>query len=75
MSFFIGKYINNSILGAEKTNPTSIMKIDKIAATSYIVQRNLFVIESPIHSLSVKDLPELPHVKGINFYRKLMLTD
>lgn len=67
MSFFIGKYINNSILGAEKINPTLIMEIAKIAATSYIVQRNLFVTESPIHSLSVKDLPELPHVKGIIF--------
>lgn len=51
------------------------MKIDEIAATFYIVKKSLFIIESSIHSLSIKDLPGLAHVKGINFYRKVTLTD
>lgn len=39
--FYMGKGFNNCILDVEETNPTSVMQIDEIAATSYI-EKNFF---------------------------------
>lgn len=73
--FFLGKFINNSVLGAEKTNPTLIMQIDEIAATSRIAQKKLFFKESPAYEISFEELPLVNAVKGNKIYGKVKLSD
>lgn len=37
--------------------------------------KKIFLKESPVHTWPIEELPDVPHVKGIDFYSKVMLTD
>lgn len=73
--FCMGRGINKYLLNVKKTNPTSIMKIDEIAATSRVVGKNLFFKESIVHEFPVEELPIIQLDKGWGFYPRVQLSD
>lgn len=71
----LGKFVNYSILDAEKENTVFFMYVDEIAATSRLVQKNLFSPESPVHMLPIEHLPLLHLEQGWKFYRAVKLDE